>query len=216
MRRVWRNWWMQVVAGLLINAIVVLPWLWIGQEDKSILPHSSDDAQGLLVVFAVVTLWGSWFARTFGYGRTSFTVVTSVGMVLGLLGLGFQGLYALEPELFSGVISAGSTYHLWVFSGLLIISLAWYFLSVKLRLPIAVLFYATLTVGVSYWLQIVASLVAGAQSFYVYLWVLRTTNPRVDSGIRWVLENHESADVGLCSGHPMGDAGNCRKHSPCH
>lgn len=170
MRRVWRNWWMQVVAGLLITAIVVLPWLWIGQEDKSILPHSSDDAQGLLVVFAVVTLWGSWFARTFGYGRTSFTVVTSVGMVLGLLGLGFQGLYALEPELFSGVISAGSTYHLWVFSGLLIISLAWYFLSVKLRLPIAVLFYATLTVGVSYWLQIVASLVAGAQSFYVYLW----------------------------------------------
>ncbi|WP_286172199.1 hypothetical protein [Arthrobacter sp. JUb115] len=44
MRRVWQNWWMQLVAGLLITAIAVLPWLWIGQEDRSILPHASDDA----------------------------------------------------------------------------------------------------------------------------------------------------------------------------
>lgn len=170
MRRIWHNWWMQLVAGLLITAIVVLPWLWIGEEDRSILPHASDDAQGLLVVFSVITLWGSWFARSIGYGRTAFTVVASVGMILGLLGLGFQGLHALEPGLLGGELSAASIRHLWVFGGLLLISQAWYFLATKLRLPIAVLFYATLTVGVSYWLQIIASLVAGAQSYYVYLW----------------------------------------------
>ncbi|RWZ85034.1 hypothetical protein [Glutamicibacter sp. HZAU] len=170
MRRIWHNWWMQLVAGLLITAIVVLPWLWIGEEDRSILPHASDDAQGLLVVFSVITLWGSWFARSFGYGRTAFTVVASVGMILGLLGLGFQGLHALEPGLLGGELSAASIRHLWVFGGLLLISQAWYFLATKLRLPIAVLFYATLTVGVSYWLQIIASLFAGAQSYYVYLW----------------------------------------------
>ncbi|MGZ2223670.1 hypothetical protein [Glutamicibacter nicotianae] len=170
MRRIWHNWWMQLVAGLLITAIVVLPWLWIGEEDRSILPHASDDAQGLLVVFSVITLWGSWFARSIGYGRTAFTVVASVGMILGLLGLGFQGLHALEPGLLGGELSAASIRHLWVFGGLLLISQAWYFLATKLRLPVAVLFYATLTVGVSYWLQIIASLVAGAQSYYVYLW----------------------------------------------
>ncbi|MBM7769528.1 hypothetical protein [Glutamicibacter nicotianae] len=170
MRRIWHNWWMQLVAGLLITAIVVLPWLWIGEEDRSILPHASDDAQGLLVVFSVITFWGSWFARRIGYGRTAFTVVTSVGMVLGLLGLGFQGLHALEPGLVGGELSAASIRHLWVFGGLLLVSQVWYFMATKLRLPIAVLFYATLTVGVSYWLQIIASLVAGAQSYYVYLW----------------------------------------------
>lgn len=170
MRRIWHNWWMQLVAGLLITAIVVLPWLWIGEEDRSILPHASDDAQGLLVVFSVITLWGSWFARRIGYGRTAFTVVTAVGMILGLLGLGFQGLLAVEPGLLGGKLSSASIRHLWVFGGLLLISQAWYFLATKLRLPVAVLFYATLTVGVSYWLQIIASLVAGAQSYYVYLW----------------------------------------------
>lgn len=170
MSRIWHNWWMQLVAGLLITAIVVLPWLWIGEEDRSILPHASDDAQGLLVVFSVITLWGSWFARRIGYGRTAFTVVTAVGMILGLLGLGFQGLLAFEPGLLGGELSSASIRHLWVFGGLLLISQAWYFLATKLRLPIAVLFYATLTVGVSYWLQIIASLVAGAQSYYVYLW----------------------------------------------
>ncbi|MEG2577716.1 MAG: hypothetical protein RSA54_08295 [Glutamicibacter sp.] len=170
MRRVWQNWWMQLVAGLLITAIAVLPWLWIGQEDRSILPHASDDAQGLLVVFSVITLWGCWFARRIGYSRTGFAIVTAVGMVLGLLGLGFQGLQAFEPGLLDGELSPASIRHLWVFGGLLLVSQAWYFLATKLRLPIAVLFYATLTVGVSYWLQIIASLVAGAQSYYVYLW----------------------------------------------
>lgn len=169
-KRVWQNWWMQLVAGLLIAAITVLPWLWIGYEDSSILPHASNDGLGLVVVFAMTALLGSWFARRIGRRRTGFAVVTAVGLGVGMLGLGFQGLQAIEPDLFDGKVSQGSMRHLWVFALLFAINQAWYFLSAKLRLPIAALFYATLTVAVSYWLQIIASLMAGAQSYYIYLW----------------------------------------------
>lgn len=170
MKRVWQNWWMQLVAGLLITAIAVLPWLWIGEEDGSILPHANGDAQGLVVIFFVIALWSSWFARRVGFSRTGFTVVTAVGVVLGLALLTFQGLYALEPQLFNAQISQPSTRHLWVCGILLIFSQVWYFLSSKLRLPVAALFYATLTVGLSYWLQTVASLIPGTDSYEQYLW----------------------------------------------
>ncbi|WP_349930529.1 hypothetical protein ABNP34_13200 [Glutamicibacter mishrai] len=170
MRRVWQNWWMQIAGGILIAIIVVLPWLWIGEEDRSILPLASNDALGLIVVFTLTSLLGSWFVRRVGRGRTGFTVVSAVGLFLGMLGLGAQGIYATNPAAFSGKLTQASVTQLWVFGALLVLSQAWYFLSAKLRLPVATLFYATMTVSVSYWLQIIASLVAGAQSYYIYLW----------------------------------------------
>ncbi|WP_334121493.1 hypothetical protein [Glutamicibacter sp.] len=170
MRRVWQNWWMQIAGGVLIAAIVVMPWLWIGEEDHSILPLGSNDALGLIVVFALTSLLGSWLVRRIGRGRTGFAVVNAVGLFLGMLALGAQGILATDPDAFSGNLSPTTTRQLWVFGGLLVIGQAWYFLSSKLPLPVATLFYATLTVSVSYWLQIVASLIAGAQSYYIYLW----------------------------------------------
>lgn len=170
MRRVWQNWWMQVVGGILIAVIAVMPWLWIGDEDHSILPHATNDALGLIVVFALTSLLGSWLVRRVGRGRTGFAVVTAVGLFLGMLGLGAQGIYATNPGAFSGKLTQASVTQLWVFGALLVISQTWYFLSAKLRLPVATLFFATMTVSVSYWLQIVASLIAGAQSYYIYLW----------------------------------------------
>lgn len=170
MRRVWQNWWMQIAGGILIVVIVVMPWLWIGEEDRSILPLAGNDVLGLIVVSSLSALLGSWLVRRVGRGRTGFTVVTAVGIFLGMLGLGAQGIYATNPSAFGGKLTQASVTQLWVFGSLLVLSLAWYFLSAKLRLPVAALFYATMTVSVSYWLQIVASLIAGAQSYYVYLW----------------------------------------------
>ncbi|MGP9529284.1 hypothetical protein [Glutamicibacter sp. AOP5-A2-18] len=169
MRRVWQNWWMQLVGGILMAAIAVLPWLWIGENDRAILPVASDDALGLIIVFALTALLGSWCVRRIGRGRTGFAVVTAVGMFLGMLALGAQGIQATNPAAFSGDLSKASVHQLWVFGSLLVISQAWYFLSAKLRLPVAALFYAMLTVSLGYWLQIVASLIAGAQSYAIYL-----------------------------------------------
>jgi len=169
MRRVWQNWWMQLVGGILVAAIAVLPWLWIGEKDRSILPLAKDDALGLIVVFTLTALLGSWCVRRLGRGRTSFAVLTAVGMFLGMLALGAQGIQATNPDAFTGHLTKATVHQLWVFGSLLVLSQAWYFLSAKLRLPVATLFYAGLTVSLGYWLQIVASLVAGAQSYYIYL-----------------------------------------------
>lgn len=169
MKRVWQNWWMQLVGGILMAAVAVLPWLWIGEKDRSILPLASDDALGLIVVFALTALLGSWCVRRLGRGRTGFAVVTATGMFLGMVSLGAQGIYATNPTAFSGDLSQATVHQLWVFGSLLVLSQACFFLSAKLSLPVASLFYAILSVSLGYWLQIVASLISGAQSYYIYL-----------------------------------------------
>lgn len=167
---VWQSWWMQLVAGLLIVAFAVLPWLWIGYEDQAILPYASNDALGLLLVFSMATLLSAFFARRVGYGGTKFAVVTDVGMVLGFIALAFQATYALEPGLFDGEISADSVRHLYFLGTLFAVFQALYYLIVKLKLIAAAPLVALIAVGFSYWLQVVASLVSGAQSYAQYLW----------------------------------------------
>lgn len=167
---IWQNWWMQLVAGLLIVAFAVLPWLWIGYEDQAILPYTSNDALGLLLVFSMATLLSAFFARRVGRGGTKFAVVTDVGVVLGFIALAFQATYVLEPGLFDGYISADSVRHLYFLGTLFVVFQILYFLIVKLQLIAATPLVALIAVGISYWLQVVASLVSGAQSYTQYFW----------------------------------------------
>lgn len=166
--RIWQNWWMQLVAGLLIICLTVLPWLWVG-DDKAIFPHASTDVLGILIVFAVATLWCGYFARRAGKRRTGFAVVADVGMVLALLGFTAQALYATNPKIFSAQISTASIKHLWAVGIVFVISQVMYFLIAKLPLVSAAPIIAILTTGISLWLQVAASLISGAQNYIEYL-----------------------------------------------
>lgn len=167
---VWSNWWMQLVAGLLTVAVVVAPWLWIGYGDSSIFPYAADDALGILVVFALVTMVTGYLARHYGQGRTGFVILLDLGAVLGMLALVIQGVLAFEPRLFHGQISEASIRHLWVLLGVFVVSQVLYFLMSKLSLISAVPLIAVLTFSLSYWLQTVASLISWAQPYVSYLW----------------------------------------------
>ncbi len=167
---VWQNWWMQLVAGLLIVAVAVSPWLWIGYEDQAILPYASNDALGILVVFAMTTLLSAYLARRVGRGGTRFTVVADVGVVLGYLALAFQSLYVLEPGLFKGEISVATVHHLYFLGAVFVVFQVLYFLIAKLKLIAVAPLVALIAVGVSYWLQVIASLLVGAQTYTHYLW----------------------------------------------
>ncbi|GAA1407807.1 hypothetical protein AUR04nite_13820 [Glutamicibacter uratoxydans] len=167
--RVWQNWWMQIVAGLLMTAVVVLPWLWIGKNDSAIFPHASNDMLGLLVVFSVLTLFSAYFVRRNARGAVKFAVLTDVGVALGLIGFVLQGLYAFNPKIFAGKISDASVHQLWVVGSAFVLCQILYFLLVRLPLGIVVLLTAALTTGISLWLTIVASLLGGAGEYGAYL-----------------------------------------------
>lgn len=166
--RIWQNWWMLLVAGLLIMCLTVLPWLWVG-DDKAIFPHASTDALGILIVFAVATLWCGYFVRRIGKRRTSFAVVADVGLVLAVLGFTAQALYAMNPKIFAGQISSASIGHLWAVGLVFVASQVMYFLIAKLPLAPVAPIAAILTTGISLWIQVTASLISGAQSYIEYL-----------------------------------------------
>ncbi len=152
-----------------MTVVIVLPWLWIGKDDSAIFPHASNDMLGLLVVFSVLTLLSAYFVRRMGRGVTKFAVMTDLGVVLALLGFVLQGLYAFNPQIFSGKISASSEHQLWVVGSIFVVCQVLYYLIAKLPLLAAVPLVALLTTAISYWLQIIASLIGAVGEYAAYL-----------------------------------------------
>ncbi|MGO3256525.1 hypothetical protein [Glutamicibacter ardleyensis] len=158
-RQFWSPWWAQIIAGLFIALLAVGPWLWLwlGQREQPILPTSKNDAAGLMIIFALITLLGGWFTRVIGRRSTSFAILTDIGVLLALVGLVFQWIWGDAPEIFQGKISGELQVQLWVLGIIFIISQVLYFLIAKLQLSIVALLVAALVFNVGQWMQMVAT-----------------------------------------------------------
>ena len=158
-RQFWSPWWAQIIAGLFIVLLAVGPWLWLwlGQREQPILPTSKNDAAGLMIIFALITLLGGWFTRVIGRRSTSFAILTDIGVLLALVGLVFQWIWGDAPEIFQGKISGELQLQLWVLGIVFATSQVLYFLIAKLQLSIVALLVAALVFNVGQWMQMVAT-----------------------------------------------------------
>ena len=158
-RQFWSPWWAQIIAGLFIVMLAVGPWLWLwlGQREQAMLPTSKNDAEGLIIVFAIIALLGGWFTRVMGRRSTSFAILTDIGVLLALVGFVFQWIWGDAPEIFQGKVSDPLQAQLWALGVVFVISQVLYFLIAKLRLSIVALLVAALVFNVGQWLQMVAT-----------------------------------------------------------
>ncbi|HAY43467.1 MAG TPA: hypothetical protein DCY59_07915 [Micrococcaceae bacterium] len=225
-RQFWSPWWAQIIAGLFIVLLAVSPWLWLwlGQREQPMLPTSTSDAAGLMIIFALITLLGGWFTRVIGRRSTSFAILTDIGVLLALVGLVFQWIWDDAPEIFQGKISGELQVQLWALGIIFIISQVLYFLIAKLQLSIVALLVSALVFNVGQWLQMVATytplepeiysslIYAGAlilglvlgflgflQIWHLVVWVIALA-------IQWVMPAVISAIVTLLE-NPVGSIG---------
>lgn len=154
-RNFWQPWWAQLIAGLLVVLISMLPWLWawLGKSESSLLPSVSHDASGLLIVFLTSSLLGGWFARVIGLGATGFSVLIDVGISLGFLGLAAQTALSREPKFFSSGPSKELATELWVLLVIFICTQVLYLLITKLSLSVVAMLVAAFGFSVGLWLQ---------------------------------------------------------------
>lgn len=132
-------------------------WLWLGQREQPLLPVATSDATGLVIIFAIISLLGGWFARVLGRRGTSFAILTDVGILIALIGLAFQWIWDDSPEIFQGTLSPALQFQLWVFGTVFVLSQVLYFLIAKLRLSVVALLVSGLVFSIGQWLQMTAT-----------------------------------------------------------